>query len=931
VRRRNPLTHALLLAAIALAPSAALASPESEAFVDRAQRAESRGDGRAALIHLKNAVKADPTDARARHRLGALYLAAGDAAGARKELARALALGTLEGAEGDAAQADLGRALLALGETEEALATLRPDAVTDPDARLRVRLLRAAALERLDRLDEARSTLEGGLDGQGAGGPAVARIQVALARLDRREGHLQAAARRLSRAVELAPAEPQIWTERGQAALAAGRPRAAEDAFAEALRQVPGDLTALLGRARAALARNDPEAALEGVRALRAAHPGHPLADYLEGQALFQAGRPEEAREPLQRVLQVLPDDPGVHVLLAGVALALDLPEQAREHAGRAHALAPGLGPALRMHLAALLANGEPGRALDALDRAMAEAGSKADPVLTLLGARAALEAQRYRRAGELLDDVEGLPPGPWTERLSRARGVLHEGEPDAALALLRGERGQGAASAPVDVAGWLRMGAPASAVATATQAVEDRPEDPVAWNRLGVARLAAGDEAQAEQAFRKAVALSPDAPGPAVNLAALALRRGNPEAALAGLRNLLERNPTAPGLRARLAAMERATGHPRRAEALLREVLERDEGDWAVRLRLADLYRARGDAARARQVLDHSPGPDTPRLLAAAGNLHLTLGDPQGALTAYAAWAEQAPGQAEPQVHLARAHAAARHLDQAAAAIARALALEPGHLGAQVLSVRLDLATDHRERAVQALDGLLAEHPKSALVQGLAGDLALLEGRADDAIAAYGAALALRPGSALALRLARTRWAAGQREAAVEGLSAWLKRHPDDRPGHALLAEQYLKLGREGEARAVYDTLLRQSPEDLLALNNAAMLWLPDDPARSLDYALRAAELAPERAEVLDTLALAHLENGQQEPAMAALDRALKAAPDYPTARFHRALALSRSGQAAAARDQLQALLAEDRRFPEEAEARALLETLGR
>ncbi len=59
----------------------------------------------------------------------------------------------------------------------------------------------------------------------------------------------------------------------------------------------------------------------------------------------------------------------------------------------------------------------------------------------------------------------------------------------------------------------------------------------------------------------------------------------------------------------------------------------------------------------------------------------------------------------------------------------------------------------------------------------------------------------------------------------AVEPLQRWLSREPEDAEARHLLADYYLGRGQDAEAREQLEILIRQTPNDVVALNNLA--WL--------------------------------------------------------------------------------------------------------
>jgi len=144
--------HAAIAAGILLlgagGPTLAVAA-SAGGFLEDAQQRYQKGDLRAAIIQLRNALQADSNDLDARRTLGRLYLESGQYEPAEKELRRAY-----EARPDDTTELLLGRALLALDRPEDVLKIVRGTAEEVGTAQQKT-LVRAEAMLNLERLDEA--------------------------------------------------------------------------------------------------------------------------------------------------------------------------------------------------------------------------------------------------------------------------------------------------------------------------------------------------------------------------------------------------------------------------------------------------------------------------------------------------------------------------------------------------------------------------------------------------------------------------------------------------------------------------------------------------------------------------------------------------------------------------------------------------------
>lgn len=142
------------------------------------------------------------------------------------------------------------------------------------------------------------------------------------------------------------------------------------------------------------------------------------------------------------------------------------------------------------------------------------------------------------------------------------------------------------------------------------------------------------GRLAEAEHAYRQALAARPDDPNILHLLAALLDQRGDGDTALVLLQRAIEQRPAFVQARFNLARLLRRRGALEEAEAMCRAVIQLAPGHLDARLELAGLLLRRMRLAECiaeyRVVLAHSP--NDPRALNNLGAALLSSGDRQGA-----------------------------------------------------------------------------------------------------------------------------------------------------------------------------------------------------------------------------------------------------------------------------------------------------------
>ena len=155
-----------------------------------------------------------------------------------------------------------------------------------------------------------------------------------------------------------------------------------------------------------------------------------------------------------------------------------------------------------------------------------------------------------------------------------------------------------------------------------------------------------------------------------------------------------------------------------------------------------------------------------------------------------------------------------------------------------------------------------------------------------------------------------------------------WLKTNPNDVPIHLQLAEAYMSTGKESEAIAAYEQIIKLTPAHVLALNNLAWLNRDSNAKKSMGYAQQAYQLAPKSPIVLDTLGMLTLKAGDASRAATLLRDAAARAPADAQIQVHLATVLLQQKRFAEARKILDAILKAAPGSPAAKEAQALLDT---
>jgi len=286
-------------------------------------------------------------------------------------------------------------------------------------------------------------------------------------------------------------------------------------------------------------------------------------------------------------------------------------------------------------------------------------------------------------------------------------------------------------------------------------------------------------------------------------------------------------------------------------------------------------------------------------------------------------------PKSPEPQLLLAQAHMASQQPDEAIKALRAALAIRPDLTAAQRDIAAIYVATARHDQALREAKALQAERPNDPIGFVVEGEIYLAQKKLDQAEKTYRAALKKFDLPALLTRTHSILEASGKRGEAEALAEDWIRRQPKDAAVLAYLGDRDIGAKRYESAEARYRRALERAPDNALFLNNLAWVSYELKRPKSLEYAERAYELAPQQPAVMDTLGMILVGSGQTERGLELLGRAAELAPDAHQIRLNFAKALIKAERRAAARKELEQLARLDAKLPVQQEAAKLLAAL--
>ncbi len=894
-----PILLALLLGALSphLAWAADRAVQASDFYEDALVRMQNK-DTKGAIVQLKNALQQDSKMLPALVLLGKAYLDSGAPLGAERVLADAERLGA-DRSQIIAMQVEVYNLL---GKNQALLERFSPDGLP-PEVKYKVLVTRAYAQIDLDQTRAAIQSLEQARQID-PNNPA-ALIAQSMAYL--RSGNFSDAAAMAQLAITKKPGDPAGWNMKGSIAHAQGNAPDALAGYGKALALKPDYLDALIARASLLFDLNRDKEAARDVAVLKQKFPDDPRSAYLQALQAGRQGKDTEARNALTAAASALDALPFEAVqtrpqlvLLGGIAhYSLGQNEKAKTYLGSYLKKYPQHMGARKIMTAILMSEKDYAKAI-----AFLEGPARArpnDPQALSLLATAYMALGQHSKAVSLLEQAEGVSGGNTPDIATNFGlsliGVGQEAQGMAQLQKAYAKTpGRAYSGVPLAIM-YLKQNQTKPAIQVLQAVLKNEPQNLTVLNLLAVARGVSKDTAGARKTYEQVLEKNPGFTPAKLNLARLDRYEGKPEDARRRLLSVLKDQPKNLDALYELAQLELAAGRTQDAVRWLEKARSFNPQSLRPNLMLVDLYLGTGDVQKALNIAKEAQASNRDNLqaLAALGRCYLAIGNRGLARENFKRITQLAGFDADWQQRAAELQISAGDYEGARYSLDKALLSKPGYFPALLLKTGLEKFSGNLDGADKQARALAAQYPRAAAVQQLLGDIAMQRQRYGEAITAYGAAYNIEKNATHAIGLYNAYNASGNPAKALTFIQSWVGSNPADPAARRILAGAYIQSGRLDLAQQHYETLSRQLPNDAGIHNDLAYVMLKRRQPGALAVAERAYQLAPNDANVADTLGWAWVEAGQVEKGLRYLREAQVRSPENPEIRDHLAEALRR------------------------------------
>ncbi len=919
------LGRAVVAAGFGLACLAAAQAASVDKFLEDAKAYQNKGEHRAAIIQLKNALQQEGGNREARFLIAQSYLKLGDGASAEKELKRARELG----AAPQQVLPSLGQAYLLQRKFKQVLDELKPDANAPAPLQAELLAVQGTAHMALGEYAPASEKFNAALKLDANTQEAwLGRARVALLQQNRAE-----AVQRVDELVKKLPKLADAWLLKGELHRSNGEVQPAIDAYQQALTLEPDNMSAHLGRAMMLIAQQKYPEAEQDVTAVMQILPKHPIALYLKGLSAFQQNKLPAAKDLLQQAATVAPNHMPTYLLLGAIQYREGELESAAESLKRFIAAAPEHVPSRKLYAAVQLKLKQPDRAVETLDVIAKQAAE--DPQLLALLGSAYMQKGDLSKGVEYLEHAAKIAPDAAAIRTQLALGYLASGESANAVSELESavDLGQGLVQADMLlVFTHLQSREFDEAIKAAKALAKKKPNNPVPVNMIGVAYLGKQDTAAARKQFDQALKLDPAFTPAHMNLAKIEEAAGKPDEASRHYQAILAKDEKHVGAMLSLARLAEQQGKSDKALSWLEQARSKAPDSIEPGLVLVQYHLQHGDAPKALNAARDLSNmyPDHLAVIETLGKAQMANNEANNAVVNFRKLVTKHPKAPQSHYLLASAQALAGDSKGAAASLNKALEVQPDFLPALVALAAMKMEAGQQKEALEAAKRIQKYHPDAGTGYEVEGNVYVKDGKFAEAAKAYETAYAKGPAGSLAVKIYQARRGLGAPDA-TEALTRWLKANPDDAGVAMTLAMVYQSDNRAKDAIPHYERVLQKFPDNVVALNNLAWIYQEQGDKRAVDYAERAYRLKPEDGRIADTLGWLLVLRGGADAnrGVTVLQEAALRAPQLGDIRYHLAVGLEKTGRKDDARKELERVLKGNDDFPGKDDARALLERL--
>jgi len=816
-----------------------------------------------AIISLKNAIKVDIKNAKARFLLGRLYLNSGDGYSAEKELERALQLKY----DANKVLPLLARAYM-LTESDDDIFSLEKEAESlTPTSKIQFLAYKTIAALRSDDEELASDTVELALSISATDGYSV----LANAYLQFAKKNTDHAAALVGRVLTATPDNIDALMLQGQIAIIAQNYSQAITSFEKyfALQPLSNNVQLFIADA---LLKNGQYSEAEAIAdKILAKIPNQPFLQYIKAMARFEVKDYEAASQFADLSLSSGFNSFSLKLVAGASAFYLKNYEQCNSHLKDVIKYLPVEHAARRMLAISQLQLG----LIENISDTLGDYASSNQNNTEFLGALSyeLMELGAFEKAKELAKHVTDNTGGSTeksAEQSARA-GILKlmmndpSGVENLELAI---QQNPELISAELALAfASIKTGDLARADRIADKWLKQYPTKAGGYNLKATIAFVENKVAQGQKALEKSLALEPNNVYALTEMVKLANYQKDPAKAKALTEEAIEVHPQ------NLNVLTQYFQFHKNEEGLewLIKAQEENKTNSQYGILLAEALIQLNEYKRASQVLEsYSLNAKTPKrywqLMLIANSKQE---DAQEAFLILDKWRKNNPYHIEPVLLLVNYWATKNLPDRALSVVKRSFKEHPNNLILHLVQMQVLLNSNRASEARRLLQELSSFDFSDDLRAGIEGRILLLEGEFSAAITKLTQQYKAKSNGQNVIYLASALDGDNQKQAAIELLEDYTAVHSPDPKVSMMLASFYLSVDND-KAILKYEDLIKVQPNNVVVLNNLSWLYMEKGLfTEALMHAKKAYSVSAEIPNVVDTYAQVLLKSGKKAQAL--------------------------------------------------------------
>ena len=845
----------------------------TQELVEEANSQLANNDPSAAIISLKNAIGNDLSNPKLRKMLGDIYFQQGQMAFAEKEYRSAIENGI---AEADLAL-NLSRSMYHQDNFEEVVLYQTPDNTTAINAD-NIKVIKSLAYLRLGDVEKALDISAGEINNAET---SYKQLAAAISQLNEDQ---QAALETLKNLTGANGNFAEALFIKARLETLSNDFTAAIDSYEKHLELLPNNHQIRLLLADTAIKNKDFTKAGEYADFILKLNKEQPFANQIKALVEFENKKFEQAQIHIEKAIQNgLPTD--TNRLLAGLtAFQLLEFEQAHNHLLAISEQLPETHPAKKALAITQLELGytlEASETLSDIDNI-----SEQDSQMFAAASYELIKAGEIDKAKETIEKVESAAENNPLSLTQVGMLKLTINELDGLTDLEKAtEIDPNLPQARMALAAaYIQTKAFDKSLELADSWINESPDKVDGYNLKGITYTQMGEIDNAEQAFKQALELSSINTASLMFFASKATKENKLQEAQEHLKTLIKANPRyRPALTLNYRNAVKL-GDTSTALAALVAAYENSNNDIRYASLLARAYYSEqqfGDAIELLKSVDSKSIPAGSNYWLVLASSYRSNGQSQLALNALADWTNAEPKSEQAWLRKLSLEEQLKKYNDALNTTQKALVQLPDSQRLRLTEANLLVSFNRDKDAQNSLNQASEEAQKIPFAQKIQGHIYALQGKNEQAIPllleGYKSAPALRNASLVYV----TYKALNQQNKGFEFLEAHIVENTQDLGARTLIANEYLATN-PNKAIDHYHEVIKQMPNNVLALNNAAYLLSNNGELPKADeYATKAVELAPENAQILDTAGVIKIALNDKTSAIKLLSKAVELAPN--------------------------------------------------